>query len=192
VLDLVAEGKSNAEIAVRLGITLDGAKWHVGELLAETGCEDRRALAAWWRREQGRGRKTGLFVGFSWRRLTKGAVAAAAGLTALAVVVAVTSGGGGPATPEAALGATPTPWPEEALEALAASQGPAPATCEPPEMQDLRLVDASELLAEGLEPAGRVISTGTARCMWRTGRTGRLSGWAAAACCTSTGSRTGG
>jgi DNA-binding CsgD family transcriptional regulator len=49
VLDAVAEGRTNAEIAVRLGISVDGAKWHVGELLAQTGCEDRQALGRWWR-----------------------------------------------------------------------------------------------------------------------------------------------
>ena len=58
VLDLLVEGKTNAEIAVRLGITVDGAKWHVGELLSQTGCEYRQALASWWREE--RGRRSGL------------------------------------------------------------------------------------------------------------------------------------
>jgi DNA-binding CsgD family transcriptional regulator len=54
VLDALVEGQSNAEIAVRLGITVDGAKWHVGELLAQTGCEDRHALASWWREAKGK------------------------------------------------------------------------------------------------------------------------------------------
>ena len=161
VLDLLVEGKSNAEIAVRLGITVDGAKWHVSELLAETGSEDRQALAAWWRRERRvRAGKTGLFGLLPAHRLAFGAVAVIAGVALLAMVVALTGGKPGPPEPEAALGASPTPWPEEALEALAAQQGPAPATCEPAEAQDLRLVDAGELLAQGLEPAGRVIVSG--------------------------------
>jgi DNA-binding NarL/FixJ family response regulator len=46
VLDLLLAGKTNPQIAEALDITVDGAKWHVGELLAATGCEDRRALAS--------------------------------------------------------------------------------------------------------------------------------------------------
>lgn len=57
VLDLVTSGKTNREIAKALSITLDGAKWHVAELMAMTGTEDRHALAAWWRtRREAQGR----------------------------------------------------------------------------------------------------------------------------------------
>lgn len=48
VLDAIAEGRTNAEIARLLGVTLDGAKWHVSELLDKTGLPTREALAAWW------------------------------------------------------------------------------------------------------------------------------------------------
>jgi DNA-binding CsgD family transcriptional regulator len=48
VLDAVTENKTNAEIAALLGITLNGAKWHVGELLGKTGLRDRQELASWW------------------------------------------------------------------------------------------------------------------------------------------------
>ncbi|MPZ49969.1 MAG: hypothetical protein GEU75_11860 [Dehalococcoidia bacterium] len=48
VLDAIMDGRTNAGIAVRLGVTLDGAKWHVSELLAKTGLPDRAALAEWW------------------------------------------------------------------------------------------------------------------------------------------------
>jgi DNA-binding CsgD family transcriptional regulator len=160
VLDLLAEGKSNAEIAVRLGITLDGAKWHVGELLAETGCGDRQALASWWRKTRTGERKAG-FLGLPLFRIAlAGAGIAVASVLVVALAVALSGGEPGPAAPEAVLGASPTPWPEEALEALAASQGRAPDSCEPPRMRDLRLVDGAELLAEGLAPAGRVIIDG--------------------------------
>ena len=63
VLDALVEGKTNAEIAERLGITVDGAKWHVGELLAQTGCGDRQALARWWR-----GRREQSWLGLMWPR----------------------------------------------------------------------------------------------------------------------------
>jgi DNA-binding CsgD family transcriptional regulator len=159
VLDLLAEGKSNAEIAVRLGITLDGAKWHVSELLAETGCADRRALAAWWREERDVGRGARVFGPLLLRLAVAGAGVATVAML-LALVAALSDGEPGPASPEASAGATPTPRPDEALEALAASQGPPPATCEPPEAQDLRIVDPSELAALGLLAAGRVIIDG--------------------------------
>ncbi len=51
VLDALLDGATNAEIAALLGISVDGVKWHVGELLAETGLEDRQALARWWQDE---------------------------------------------------------------------------------------------------------------------------------------------
>jgi DNA-binding CsgD family transcriptional regulator len=55
VLDGVAAGQSNAEIAVRLGLSPETVKSHVARLLAETGCTDRQALAGWWRiQRQGR------------------------------------------------------------------------------------------------------------------------------------------
>ena len=47
----MATGKSNAVIAEEIGITLDGVKWHVSELLGEAGFASRRELAEWWRRE---------------------------------------------------------------------------------------------------------------------------------------------
>lgn len=52
ILDGIAAGKSNGVIAAGLGITVDGVKWHVSELLWQTGCADRRELAAWWRSEK--------------------------------------------------------------------------------------------------------------------------------------------
>ena len=50
VLDLMAEGRTNAEIAERLGLTLDGSKWHVREILGKLGMESREDAVAWWRR----------------------------------------------------------------------------------------------------------------------------------------------
>jgi DNA-binding CsgD family transcriptional regulator len=49
VLDLIARGATNAQIAERLGITLDGAKWHVREILSRLGVETREEAADWWR-----------------------------------------------------------------------------------------------------------------------------------------------
>ena len=48
VITLLAEGYSNREIAERLDISLDGAKWHVGEILLKLNVNSREAAAAWW------------------------------------------------------------------------------------------------------------------------------------------------
>jgi DNA-binding CsgD family transcriptional regulator len=57
VLDLVRLGLTNEEIAERLGITLDGAKYHVSQILSKLGVETREEAAAltaeperrrWW------------------------------------------------------------------------------------------------------------------------------------------------
>ena len=48
ILDGVAGGRTNAEIAAELGMTLDGVKWHVSRALSETGLSDRQSLARWW------------------------------------------------------------------------------------------------------------------------------------------------
>jgi hypothetical protein len=47
VLEHVREGQTNAEIAVRLGISPDGVKFHVSNMLSKLELPDRQALAAW-------------------------------------------------------------------------------------------------------------------------------------------------
>jgi len=47
VLELLREGKNNAEIGVRLGITPDGAKYHISNMLSKTGLSSRDQLARW-------------------------------------------------------------------------------------------------------------------------------------------------
>ncbi|HEX6030937.1 MAG TPA: LuxR C-terminal-related transcriptional regulator [Tepidiformaceae bacterium] len=54
VLALIAEGRTNYEIGQELGITLDGAKYHVSEILNKLGLDTREEAADWWRREQRR------------------------------------------------------------------------------------------------------------------------------------------
>lgn len=49
VLSLVACGYTNARIGEELGITLDGAKWHVGEALGALGLSSRVEAGRWWR-----------------------------------------------------------------------------------------------------------------------------------------------
>jgi DNA-binding CsgD family transcriptional regulator len=52
VLELLAANRTNFEIAQALGISLDGAKWHVREVLARLGVDSREQAAEYWRRER--------------------------------------------------------------------------------------------------------------------------------------------
>ena len=47
VLEHVREGRPNAEIAVRLGISVNTVRYHVSNMLAKLDQPDRHALAAW-------------------------------------------------------------------------------------------------------------------------------------------------
>ncbi len=47
VLRLVREGLLNEEIARRLGISLDGAKFHVSEIIGKLGVTSRSEAAEW-------------------------------------------------------------------------------------------------------------------------------------------------
>src|SRR5947209_8717591 len=47
VLDFVRQGLTNEEIAERLVITLDGAKFHVSEIIRKLGVDSRYEAAAW-------------------------------------------------------------------------------------------------------------------------------------------------
>ena len=73
VLALLRAGLSNEEIAQRLGISVDGAKFHVSEILGKLGVTSRNEAARWERderqpapsarlahgdRRRGRGRRT--------------------------------------------------------------------------------------------------------------------------------------
>lgn len=56
VLDLLVEGKTNGEVAGALGITLDGAKWNVSEILGKLGLATREEAADYWRWRNRHGR----------------------------------------------------------------------------------------------------------------------------------------
>ena len=90
ILDGVAAGKSNGVLAQELGITLDGVKWHVSEMLGETGCRDRHELADWWRRERPPKAAPALL---GLRRPASTAVAAAARIGFMLALTAVLSAG---------------------------------------------------------------------------------------------------
>lgn len=52
VLALVARGRTNSEIAAALGISLEGVKYHVSEILARLGLASREEAAAWWKAQE--------------------------------------------------------------------------------------------------------------------------------------------
>lgn len=86
VLDLIARGKTNGEIAEHLGITLDGAKFHVREILAKLGVESREEAAAWWRADRTRRSRLGDTLRGLVGVVSLKPVAAAAGAAVIAAV----------------------------------------------------------------------------------------------------------
>ncbi len=88
VLALVRDGLSNEEIASRLGISVDGAKYHVSQILMKLGVRD-RLEAAGWRPEEERPRLWSAFgapfVAFAKLRPSIVSYAVLAGLTTLAL-----------------------------------------------------------------------------------------------------------
>jgi len=66
VASLVARGLSNREIGEVLGISLDGAKFHVSEIMLRLSLQRRDEIAEWYRRE-GKGRRwTKAAIPFGW------------------------------------------------------------------------------------------------------------------------------
>ena len=53
MLDLLARGRTNGQIAEELGISLDGAKWHVGEIITKLDVDTREEAAEYWRQQRG-------------------------------------------------------------------------------------------------------------------------------------------
>jgi DNA-binding CsgD family transcriptional regulator len=95
VLDLLVRGKTNGEIASALGMTLDGAKWNVSEILGKLGLATREEAADYWRWRNRHGRRVmrslrGLAGTAAWK-WGAGGVATA---SAIAVVVGLLAAGG--------------------------------------------------------------------------------------------------
>jgi DNA-binding CsgD family transcriptional regulator len=103
VLGLIAAGKTNGEIAAALGITLDGAKWNVSEILSKLGVASREEAAAYWRWRQ---RRLGPRVGSVLRALVgipglKWVAGSATVVAVGAVALWLFIGGGTPPSPAA-------------------------------------------------------------------------------------------
>ena len=103
VLELIARGRTNAEIAQRLGLSLDGAKWHVGEILSKLNLDSREQAADYWRNYQRPlARLARTFAAISMPGAFKVGLAGGAALgivgIAVAAVIALRGGGGGAGT----------------------------------------------------------------------------------------------
>jgi DNA-binding CsgD family transcriptional regulator len=126
VLDLVARGRSNAEVAEALGISLDGAKWHMREILAKLGVDTREEAAEYWRQANRPAARLGRLVGAIGGVKFAAAGAAGVGVVAVAAVVALRLflASGEPA-PLAALPAPPAASPVASIAVLPGFTAPA-------------------------------------------------------------------
>jgi len=90
VIALLREGLTNEQIAERLGVSRDGVKYHVSEILSKLGVATREEAAA-WRSEEARPWWMGGLAFIFWpaRHIPFGAAATTAG----AVAVVATAGG---------------------------------------------------------------------------------------------------
>ena len=92
VLDLIVKGKTNGEIGEALGITLDGAKWNVSEILSKLGLATREEAADYWRWRKRRVGAIGRGLSRALGALPLGKLAIGAGAVA-GVVLAVSAFG---------------------------------------------------------------------------------------------------
>ena len=104
VLERIAEGKTNVQIADELGLAFDTVKMHVSNVLAELGVASREEAAAWWRSRGGiapRGR--GLFAALGFAKLASAAllVLALGGTAAIAIALTRPGDGDSKAAPAA-------------------------------------------------------------------------------------------
>lgn len=132
VLDRLARGWSNQQIADDLGISLDGAKWHLREILSTLGVRSREEAAEYWRRRNGMPSRfaRAFGAGLHWpMRVAMAATATAAGVAVVLVAAALWAGRAdegdeapGVPTDTAAVAQTATPT----ITATATVQTPAP------------------------------------------------------------------
>ncbi len=90
VLALLREGLTNPQIAERLSITLDGAKYHVSEILSKLGVSSREEAARWDPSERPWWATAIAPLGWAWRSANVSWLGTgAAGITAVLVVAGV-------------------------------------------------------------------------------------------------------
>lgn len=90
VLEELRRGGTNAEIAVRLGVSPDAVKYHTSNMLGKLGLDDRHELAGWQPKGRGPHRLGFLTLPAGAASLERPLLRAVGGLMAAAVVTAVT------------------------------------------------------------------------------------------------------
>ncbi len=117
VLDLIAAGRTNIEIAAELGISFSTAKWHVSELISKAGVDSREEVAAYWLHERRwtvrSGRAARALVSLTAVKVAAATAVVAIGAGIAALALRVGDGGGGldsarESPPPATVGATLT------------------------------------------------------------------------------------
>ena len=108
VLELLRSGKPNAEIAVRLGISVNTVRYHVSNLLAKAGMEDRRQLANWVPTPERASRRGWALLG-SWKLFAGIGGAGLAVVAAATFLPSITDGNQRSIAPADAAPATVTP-----------------------------------------------------------------------------------
>jgi hypothetical protein len=102
----LAHGRTNPQIADHLGITLDGAKYHVSEVIARLNVDSREEAADWWREQNGVVARFRALIGLSALKwAAAGAVVAGVSIAAVVVLVSLRDD----ATSTVADSATPEP-----------------------------------------------------------------------------------
>lgn len=82
VLALMASGATNGEIAEKLGLSLEGAKWHVREIFGRLGVDSREEAVAWWQAQGPPGR-------LAWSPIAVFGAAAATGIAIVGFAIAI-------------------------------------------------------------------------------------------------------
>ncbi|GMV85109.1 MAG: hypothetical protein AMXMBFR80_09660 [Dehalococcoidia bacterium] len=131
VLALMARGRTNAEIANQLGLSLEGAKWHVREIFGRLGVDSREEAVRLWREQQSAVRRVRGWLGVGGGVALAGTatVATAAGVFVVFLAlggIAATSGSNQPeqVTTTAVSPASPTVVPRWQLGATKLQQQP--------------------------------------------------------------------
>lgn len=148
VLSLIAAGKTNAEIAEALAISLDGAKYHVREILQKLGVDSREDAVRVWRERRSPSGRTGrwlhaLFPGSGLRWMVTGAAGLAAAAVGVGALVALVGNDPG------------TPTHTSSTAELSASAAPSPTASATPEATPTSVPGVlTEVVAEPIDTSG--------------------------------------
>ena len=153
VLEQLRAGKPNAEIAVRLGISVNTVKYHVANILAKLELPDREAAAVW----DGEPRRVRMLAPVLWLVARLGSVGSGAvgvaAASAVVVAMAVIGGGSGgdSAAPLPEATVVVTPEPEVTPTAIVAATDVAPASTATPVAAGLPFEQHAEYRGYGAE-----------------------------------------